>query len=854
MASRISKINNLFDSIQRHIDELLNENSGCMGKLREDLLRLEMNLEKALPRERHAVYREIISGVKDCLQGMEQRETTPEEIQEIRQLVTEIMDNLQTDVLGEPEFAKLVTVKKKVVVFIPYKASMWDCMESIWQAAAADPDCEAIVMPIPYYERNSEDYSLGKRHYEGDMLPPYVPIVDNETYDIAKERPDIVYTHYCYDDGNLVTSVDPRYYSFELCRYVPVLMYVPYFATAGGMQENQGYCQAYENFDCIVIQSEFLRRFYSPEIPAEKIQALGSPKFDKVIKCCQNPPPVPEAWTRKMQGKKVYFFNTSLGGLIENAHSFLRKMRYVFDTFKHHKEACLLWRPHPLMEETLRSMLPEQYQEYLELREEFLQGDWGIYDDTPDLEKTIALCDVYVGDVGTSLIALFGVAGKPCFYLKNWLHELPQPHDWRGEILNINLFSPDWLVAENGNFYHAAEHDFHYKFFDHYGKWHSAFYWNQVWELDGRAFACPFNAREILELQQDGSVRHISLKPFEGQSGIFAGAWTGKERYLFLLPFRYPALVRYDIENDEIIYKERLGTGEQDIEVRSFLTACQNGIWHIGGHTVWRNFLILGTPLGQLVALLDMDTLETRVFQLPLEGGCGIIVPHDDELWILPMYGGHVVCWQPDNGNICEYDGLPEGFQAVEPSRGVETGQLPFSSAAFPDEQHVLLAPCRGNMFVLLDRISGQMTEWESPFDCDLSNLGGYNYAWIVGGFAYHSGYGKCRYFYMRERRLFDMDFQRMEADEIPLTVETDALTKQPAGFAELSEWNRYGCEESAFNTLEGLLSHEIHGEQFNRERQLAAYGEIAANMDGTAGEKIHRHALKLLRAKGGRK
>ena len=52
------------------------------------------------------------------------------------------------------------------IVFLPYKASMWDSLESVWQAADADPDCDAYVVPIPYYDRNS-DGSLGAYHYEG---------------------------------------------------------------------------------------------------------------------------------------------------------------------------------------------------------------------------------------------------------------------------------------------------------------------------------------------------------------------------------------------------------------------------------------------------------------------------------------------------------------------------------------------------------------------------------------------------------------------------------------------------------------------------------------------------------------
>ena len=69
-------------------------------------------------------------------------------------------------------------IKVKVeVAFMPYKASMWDYLESIWVAANEDENCDAYVVPIPYYERNL-DGSLGQFHYEGREFPY---MVGNET-------------------------------------------------------------------------------------------------------------------------------------------------------------------------------------------------------------------------------------------------------------------------------------------------------------------------------------------------------------------------------------------------------------------------------------------------------------------------------------------------------------------------------------------------------------------------------------------------------------------------------------------------------------------------------------------------
>ena len=68
-----------------------------------------------------------------------------------------ILDAKISDVLQNIRSTKI----KREVVFMPYKASMWDSMDSVWNQAMEDEDNEVFVIPIPYFERNS-DFSFGK--------------------------------------------------------------------------------------------------------------------------------------------------------------------------------------------------------------------------------------------------------------------------------------------------------------------------------------------------------------------------------------------------------------------------------------------------------------------------------------------------------------------------------------------------------------------------------------------------------------------------------------------------------------------------------------------------------------------
>ncbi len=106
----------------------------------------------------------------------------------LRQKLIRVANSLKND----------VRVRKEAV-FLPYKASMWDSLESVWKAADEDADCDAYVIPIPYYDKDP-DGSLREMHYEADQYPAYVPITRYDEYDFEQHRPDMIYIHNAYDN------------------------------------------------------------------------------------------------------------------------------------------------------------------------------------------------------------------------------------------------------------------------------------------------------------------------------------------------------------------------------------------------------------------------------------------------------------------------------------------------------------------------------------------------------------------------------------------------------------------------------------------------------------------------------
>lgn len=320
-------------------------------------------------------------------------------------------------------------------VFLPYKASMWDSLESVWKAADEDPDCDAYVIPIPYYDKNP-DGTFRELHYEGDLYPDYVPVTPYQNYDFAERRPDLIFIHNPYDEYNYVTSVHPFFYSKNLKQFTDKLVYIPYFILSEVDPEDRDAVKGIEHFctvpavihaDKVIVQSEDMRTVYVNVLTEyakesgknnldrkyweDKILGLGSPKVDKVLNTRKEDLEIPQEWLRiieKPDGswKKIIFYNTTVTGLLQHSERYLEKMKEVFRVFYENRdEVALLWRPHPLMEAMVNSMRSDLAEEYGRIVREYQDAGWGIYDETSDVDRALKTCDAYYGD-HSSLVQL----------------------------------------------------------------------------------------------------------------------------------------------------------------------------------------------------------------------------------------------------------------------------------------------------------------------------------------------------------------------------------------------------------------------------------------------------------------
>jgi len=339
--------------------------------------------------------------------------------------------------LKEDRTTKKDAGTRKEVVFFPCKASHWDAMESVWRAAVDDPDCDVYVVPVPYYYKQAGG-TYSEMYYEKDLYPSYVPVTHYNDYDFSVRKPDIMFIQNPYDSYHYTMTVDPVFYATNLKLYTDKLVYIPYFMLDEFTKEDERSVQTMEYFvktpgvvhsDVVIVQSEQMRQNYiealvkfagedTRNIWEQKILGTGSPKMDKSLTEVKDTVIMPEQWRSLMKKedgsyKKVILYNTSVSTLMEHKERMLEKIQEVFEIFKENqKDIMLLWRPHPLIRTTIEITYPELWNSYRNLVEQYRQEGWGIYDDTSDLERAIAICDAYYGDK-SSVAQTCQKAGKP---------------------------------------------------------------------------------------------------------------------------------------------------------------------------------------------------------------------------------------------------------------------------------------------------------------------------------------------------------------------------------------------------------------------------------------------------------
>jgi len=561
------------------------------------------------------------------------------------------------------------------IAFISHKASMSDSLETIYLAAKEDPACDAYWIPVPYYEHNA-DGSRGEMHFEGaEYYSDEFDIVDWESYDLEARRPDAIFTFNAYDEHNAISSIHPDFYSRRLHDVTDMLVYVPYFVAVDDVAESFCTLPACVFADKVIVQSEKVRdtyiRVYSGKYgadfakfgkPEEKFIALGSPKLDKVSNPNHDSYDIPEDWRSLIGNRKVVLYNTSIYQIMKNGEQNIKKICEVLDIFSKRNDVVLWWRPHPLSEATYQTSNIKYYEAYQSVVTEYRRRGWGIYDDSPDIHRAIALSDAYYGDPG-SVVALYKDLGKPTMLsdvdiLRKDMHFPPFTPSQCQYIHNGSIF----IIPRDINaLFKISASDFSMSLVGSFPdedviSIDSVQYYS-IAENNETLYFAPYNANEIaLYSLKNEAFQKI---PFINQEKInmcFLGAISYNE-YVFFTPYFYPAIARLNINTRELDYYSdwvndpllKLAPDEK----KSF---CSFPI-------VVDNTIFLSSSYANAVIAFNMDECTSTVYEVGKKGYLYNGICFDGEnFWLAPRNNKtHVIKWNPRIGVIKEFNEIYSG-------------------------------------------------------------------------------------------------------------------------------------------------------------------------------------------------
>lgn len=713
-------------------------------------------------------------------------------------------------------------------VFLPYKVSMWDSLESVWKAADEDESCDAYVVPIPYYDKNP-DGSLGDMHDEGKDYPSYVPVTDYRSYDFAIRRPDMVFIHNPYDYCNHVTCVHPFFFTENLKKYTDLLVYIPYFASGGIgaiSYRDLPYCHY---ADYIVTQSEWYSQFFQKNV-RKKLLPLGTPKFDRILNSHLEDDRIPLKWKQTITGK-VFFLNTSIKGVLQHGEQAIKKMIYIFENFMN-TESTLIWRPHPLLETTITSMRPHLRPLYERAKQKFTEVPHGILDLSPDASIAINISDAYIGERTSSMVHLFGVLGKPVFLTKMKITENYDYEQANMEIFCCAVVGEDiWAPAGDRNClmkinkFGEVEEAYQIPGEEKQGK----ILYGEILQAGHKLYLIPFDAEAIAVFDMETmSFEKIALR-YPG-NGKFIKAHL-YHNCIYMVPFSYPCLARLDCSSHKVEYDKRILEEMKGLQK-------EEGGFSYNGSVLIGNQLYMAMYLSNHVVIMDLETGNYEVQQIGEEDDNYSCMWGEDGKFILGSNEGRkLTFWNQETGEIKEITGYPDQWKGDT--------RCFYDMARMGDE--VYLFPYTGNKVLKVSLNSLKISEVSANSGHEESDR--------------KNGYYSSPINYLMVRKLSEDRILTQSAYEYGLTIfhrnETTEnipvrLSWENMPYHDEELFGRQGdnlpwaVSETKLYSVKMFIRYVYRGIH-DRKRQKKEYGKISNNLDGSCGKKIYEEIVKRL-------
>lgn len=301
--------------------------------------------------------------------------------------VINILSSLTTT---EPRFA-----------FLPYKASMFDCMETVYLAAKAH-GLVADLVPLIYQTLPDEKWrdeteAFKQMGYETTSF-----------LDFTDRKYDYVVIHYPYDRNNIVTRLTPEECTDRLKQYGQIV-YIPYHGNIAGPEWKRFFTQpGCVGSDVVVLGSENDVKWFrevNPDYSGTIILSKRPLKVESAI--YHEADPMPEEFT--VLAHPITLVLGTLHTFTRNPAERIAKHREALQKLMQ-EEGSIIYRPHPLVRDAIAVMQPAYLAQYDSMLADFKERV--IVDESPFLSRTLRAADKMVCD-NSSVTRTWIPTGKP---------------------------------------------------------------------------------------------------------------------------------------------------------------------------------------------------------------------------------------------------------------------------------------------------------------------------------------------------------------------------------------------------------------------------------------------------------
>ncbi|MCR5625792.1 MAG: hypothetical protein K6F99_00600, partial [Lachnospiraceae bacterium] len=610
-----------------------------------------------------------------------------------------------------------------------------------------------------------------------------------------------------------------------------------------------------------------------------KVLAFGSPKFDKVIKKNKEGVSIPEEWKEKLEGKKTLMLNTSINDLLGNGERVLKKLDSFFTMIKDYGNIAVIWRPHPVLKATMKAMRPQFLEEYERLEKRFEDEGIGVLDRTPVIEDTIAISDGYIGSGGSSVINLFSILGKPVFIFDPGLEEItPKERRLLKWLIGYKVRDRVYLAAQDINGIFSFKPETPEEGLRYEGLPFKKPMWRKqtgaLWGIKEKLYMGSVFGEDAIsydpvmkryEKLQSGDIGKKYNVKFAGIT--FAGD------SVFLFPDTKYIIMEYVTAKDGWLYHTT------DVDELMEGINWEPGIPLCCGLAIYKSHLYVSNAIDNKVLKIYAGTGKYEVFELEPDGevhnliedenqqiieerarrirnnrNCSrIVIKGAYEKGLIYMVGGSAEYRvRPWNGGKEFVITLPEdNYKYIR--QGDFSQPLPGIHDMLGLYDHLITVDSNGSHILKISNETNELSYLAEEF-MQGADEPCRNFDPMYNGIGrYLTFFDRTHILVQRERdsKMAIIDVENDTCKEFDLELPEDLfneLVPRDAGFDKGDDRDYFCMYESRVFPLENFL--EVFAEDGYasvKERQMEAVKDIAANLDGTCGEKVHEYIMNEL-------